>query len=287
MHLLQKKVEVPQSIMNKIPIVIMAAGVSSRMRNSSVPSNISQKLINQSNQRVKGFIQAGDGNEPIIFYIIKNSIKAGIKDFYIILSNNSDQFQEYLKELEIKLSIQIKFGFQDFYGKSKPMGTADALFQLMNQHKELKTNRFIVCNSDNLYSTQAIKLLLNMNNYNSMIAYNYNCLKFSEERLSSFSLLKIKKNFLESIIEKPDIYTLKSSSERYVSMNIFSFIGNQVYNYFKDCPINIKRGEKEIATALQNMLGDNKNSMIVYPLCEHVPDLTFREDIDKISQYLN
>ena len=287
MHLLQKKVEVPQSIMNKIPIVIMAAGVSSRMRSSSVPSNISQKLINQSNQRVKGFIQAGDGNEPIIFYIIKNSIKAGIKDFYIILSNNSDQFQEYLKELEIKLSIQIKFGFQDFYGKSKPMGTADALFQLMNQHKELKTNRFIVCNSDNLYSTQAIKLLLNMNNYNSMIAYNYNCLKFSEERLSSFSLLKIKKNFLESIIEKPDIYTLKSSSERYVSMNIFSFIGNQVYNYFKDCPINIKRGEKEIATALQNMLGDNKNSMIVYPLCEHVPDLTFREDIDKISQYLN
>ena len=287
MHLLQKKVEVPQSIMNKIPIVIMAAGVSSRMRNSSVPSNISQKLINQSNQRVKGFIQAGDGNEPIIFYIIKNSIKAGIKDFYIILSNNSDQFQEYLKELEIKLSIQIKFGFQDFYGKSKPMGTADALFQLMNQHKELKTNRFIVCNSDNLYSTQAIKLLLNMNNYNSMIAYNYNCLKFSEERLSSFSLLKIKKNFLESIIEKPDIYTLKSSSERYVSMNIFSFIGNQVYNYFKDCPINIKRGEKEIATALQKMLGDNKNSMIVYPLCEHVPDLTFREDIDKISQYLN
>jgi glucose-1-phosphate adenylyltransferase len=273
--------------MNKIPIVIMAAGVSSRMRNSSVPSNISQKLINQSNQRVKGFIQAGDGNEPIIFYIIKNSIKAGIKDFYIILSNNSDQFQEYLKELEIKLSIQIKFGFQDFYGKSKPMGTADALFQLMNQHKELKTNRFIVCNSDNLYSTQAIKLLLNMNNYNSMIAYNYNCLKFSEERLSSFSLLKIKKNFLESIIEKPDIYTLKSSSERYVSMNIFSFIGNQVYNYFKDCPINIKRGEKEIATALQKMLGDNKNSMIVYPLCEHVPDLTFREDIDKISQYLN
>ena len=287
MHLLQKEVEVPQSIMNKIPIVIMAAGVSSRMRNSSVPSNISQKLINQSNQRVKGFIQAGDGNEPIIFYIIKNSIKAGIKDFYIILSNNSDQFQEYLKELEIKLSIQIKFGFQDFYGKSKPMGTADALFQLMNQHKELKTNRFIVCNSDNLYSTQAIKLLLNMNNYNSMIAYNYNCLKFSEERLSSFSLLKIKKNFLESIIEKPDIYTLKSSSERYVSMNIFSFIGNQVYNYFKDCPINIKRGEKEIATALQKMLGDNKNSMIVYPLCEHVPDLTFREDIDKISQYLN
>ena len=172
MCLLPKKEKVPKLIMNKTPIVIMAAGVSARMRSSSTPNNISQELINQSNHRVKGFIQAGDGNEPIIFYIIKNSIKAGIKDFYIILSNNSDQFQEYLKELEIELSIQIKFGFQDFYGKSKPMGTADALFQLMNQHMELKTKRFIVCNSDNLYSTRAIKLLLNETNYNSMIAYN-------------------------------------------------------------------------------------------------------------------
>jgi len=35
------------------------------------------------------------------------------------------------------------------------------------------------------------------------------------------------------------------------------------------------------------MIGDNKNSMVVYPLCEHVPDLTFKEDIDKISQFLN
>jgi ADP-glucose pyrophosphorylase len=167
------------------------------------------------------------------------------------------------------------------------MGTADALLQLMNQQQELKKKRFIVCNSDNLYSTRAIKLLLNENNYNSMIAYNYSCLKYSEERLSSFSILKIKKNFLESIIEKPDMDTIKSYSKRYVSMNIFSFIGDQVYKYFKDCPINIKRGEKEIATAIQNMIRDNEDSMIVYPLCEHVPDLTFKEDIDKISQFLN
>ena len=74
MCLLPKKEKVPKLIMNKTPIVIMAAGVSSRMRSSSTPNNISQELINQSNHRVKGFIQAGDGNEPIIFYIIKNSI---------------------------------------------------------------------------------------------------------------------------------------------------------------------------------------------------------------------
>ena len=38
-----------------------------------------------------------------------------------------------------------------------------------------------------------------------MIAYDFECLEFSDERLSSFSLLNIENNFLSEIIEKPDI----------------------------------------------------------------------------------
>ena len=287
MHLLPEKVVVQVFTMNEIPMIIMAAGVSSRMKDSSVPKEISQNLINQSNHRVKGFIQAGEGNEPIIFYIIKNCISAGVKNFYIILSDNSDEFQDYLKKLEIGLSIQIKFGFQDFYGKLKPMGTADAIFQIMNQYKELRNKRFLVCNSDNLYSSRAIKLLLAENNYNSMIAYDFDCLKFSTERLESLSILKINGKFLDRIIEKPDMKIIKNYSKKFVSMNIFSLKGKLVYQYLKDCPITIERGEKEIASALQNMILDNKKSMIVFHLCEHVPDLTFKEDIDKISKFLN
>ena len=52
MHLLPEKVMVQQFIMNNIPMIIMAAGVSSRMKDSSVPKAISQNLINQSNDRV-------------------------------------------------------------------------------------------------------------------------------------------------------------------------------------------------------------------------------------------
>ncbi len=144
-----------------------------------------------------------------------------------------------------------------------------------------------MCNSDNLYSIKAIKLLLNESNYNSMIAYDYDCLEFTEERLSSFSILRIKDNFLERIIEKPDLDVIKNYNKKYISMNIFSFIGDQVFRYFKDCPINIERGEKEISTALQNMITDNNKSMIIFPLCEHVPDLTLKEDINKINRYLN
>ena len=258
------------------------------MKKSSGGKNMSKTQLDQSNSRVKGYIQVGEGMEPLIYYLIKNAINAEIKNFYIIISDDSKDFQEYLKFLENKLGINLKFAFQDFYGQVKPSGTSDAIFQTMNQYKELMKTRFLVCNCDNLYSVNAIELLMRENNYNSMIAYDYECLDFSQERLSSFSLLKIENNFLSEIIEKPDIEIIRNNNKKkYVSMNIFSFIGSKVYTYLKDCPVNKKRGEKELPSALKNMILDDKESIMTFPLCEHVPDMTYKEDIERINNFLN
>ena len=105
---------------------------------------------------------------------------------------------------------------------------------------------------------------------------------------TSFSLLNIENNFLSEIIEKPDIEFIRNHSrKKYVSMNIFSFKGIEIYKYLRDCPINTKRGEKEIVTAIQNMILENKKSVIAFPLCEHVPDLTYKDDLEKISKFLD
>tara|TARA_B100001094_G_scaffold28872_1_gene24119 strand:- start:171 stop:995 length:825 start_codon:yes stop_codon:yes gene_type:complete len=274
--------------MSNIPLIIMAAGVSSRMKKSFSSHNMSKTQLDQSNNRVKGYIQVGEGMEPLIYYLINNAINAEIKNFYIIISNDSKNFQEYLKSIENKLGINIKFAFQDFYGQVKPSGTSDAIFQTMNQYKELMKTRFLVCNCDNLYSVNAMEILKRENNYNSMIAYDYDCLDFSQERLSSFSILKIENNFLSEIIEKPDIEIIRTSNQKkHVSMNIFSFIGSKVYKYLKDCPINNVRGEKELPSALQNMILDDKESIMTFPLCEHVPDMTYKDDIERINNFLN
>ena len=157
----------------------------------------------------------------------------------------------------------------------------------MNKYKSLQNERFIVCNSDNIYSAKVIKILINEVKYSSMIAYNHKCLKYSDERLSSFSILEIKNDFLIKIIEKPSLEFLqKYSSQRYVSMNIFSFFGDQIYSYLKNCPINPNRGEKEIATAIQNMIDNNKKIMKTFMVCEYVPDMTYKDDIIKIDSFL-
>ena len=274
--------------MNNIPLIIMAAGVSSRMKSSKSNKNLSEDQIKQSNSKAKGFIEVGKKNETIIYHIIKNSVFAGINEFYIILSQDSLEFQNYLNKIAKKLSVDIKFAFQDFYGNSKPLGTADAIFQTMNQFPELNKLRFLICNSDNLYSSKAIKTLKDECDYNSMIAYDFKCLEFRDERLSSFSILEIKNSFLSKIIEKPDRETLETfNTEKFVSMNIFSFIGEQVYRYLGNCEINKQRGEKEIASAIQNMINDGKGYVKVFKICEHVPDLTSKDDIISINKFLD
>ncbi len=211
-----------------------------------------------------------------------------LKSFISLCLKILKNFKNILNLLENRLEISINFAIQDFYGNSKPLGTSDAIFQTMNQYEELIKTRFLVCNCDNLYSVKAIKTLLGESNYNSMIAYDFDYLEFSNDRLSSFSLLNIENNFLSKIIEKPDLKLIRNHSrKKYVSMNIFSFNGSEIYKHLRDCPINVKRGEKEIATALQNMILENKKSVIAFPLCEHVPDLTYKDDLEKINKFLN
>lgn len=287
MPLLQIWVRVQLFLMNNIPLIIMAAGASSRMKASDYSTNLSEDQVSQSNSRAKGFIKINEKNETLIYHIIKNSIAAEIQNFYVILSEDSIEFQNYLKKIEKKLSVKIRFAFQDYYGNSKPMGTADAIYQAMNQFPVLKSSRFIVCNSDNIYSVKAIKTLKLELTFNSMIAYNSKCLDFSEEKISSFSILDIKNKFLYKIIEKPTISHIRNiTEEKFVSMNIFSFFGDQVYDYLSNCEVNQDRGEKEIATAIQNMINDRNESIKVFKICEHVPDLTYKNDIELINNFL-
>ena len=273
--------------MSKIPLLILAAGLSSRMKSSDGDDKMSKSVISQANTRSKGFIEIQSGN-PLIYYIIKNAMAAGITNYYIILSKNSDEFKLYLDKISNELKIEIKIAYQDFYGNEKPLGTADAICQTQDQYPELKVSRFLVCNSDNLYSKNSFKTLIDSSDHCSMIAYKFDCLNFENERLRGFAILDIVDGFLNKIIEKPDQETINlfSSKGIYVSMNIFSFFGDQVYSYFKDCPLNPIRNEKEIAVALQNMMMSTNFKVKVHELCEEVPDMTYKKDISKMSNYI-
>ena len=68
-------------------------------------------------------------------------------------------------------------------------------------------------------------------------------------------------------------------------MNLLKFQANDSFYLFKNCPINKKRDEKEIADVLKLLIRDKKKVFGI-PVFQNVYDLTSKNDIIKIQKIL-
>lgn len=275
-------------------LIILAAGASSRMKQQmSTDILLSSKEIEQANKRSKALISIDTSGRPILDYLLYNAKKAGYVNIYIVTQEENELFKSLYQDKDRFRGMTIRFAIQNIpNNREKPFGTADALYQTLVQYPELKNSSFVVCNSDNLYSVKAFRLLRkNKTSPNAMISYDRDALQFSADQISKFALIRFDKGgHLSDIIEKPSLNQLHnfkdSKGKLRVSMNIFKFDGNLFFDYLKNCPINPERNEKEIPTALMNMISEHPRSTIGIPLSEHVPDLTSKEDILILKEYL-
>jgi NDP-sugar pyrophosphorylase family protein len=276
-------------------LVILAGGSSSRMKKSLGNENLSDEEITNANKRNKSLLIFGKNNRPILDFLLLNAEKAGYKNVIIIISEKEELFKNYygnkLKNNffnELYISYAIQYVLKD---RIKPFGTADALFQALEQFPELQNEAFTVCNSDNLYSVESLKALLNCKDSNAFINYDRDGLIYPMKKIELFALTLVnKKSYLETIIEKPSkdrVNDYKDIEGKFrVSMNIFKFSGSEIYSFLKYCPINPIRNEKELPTAIMNMINKTSSYMKGIPFSEHVPDLTSKKDIPIIKSYL-
>jgi len=273
-------------------LIILAAGLSSRMKKSVSSKNLSKRSIEQANSRDKGLIGIDKNGRPLIHYLLINAKSAGFKTIYLVIGQNSDSFKSYFDENKYD-GLDIEFAVQYLEkNKLKPSGTADALFQAITQFPILKSSNFCVCNSDNLYSAKALRSIRSNSFSNAFISYDKSFLNFSSEKVSSFSILKLNKNgYLVNILEKPtakdfDLFKDNGGKIR-VNMNLFKFNGSVFYDYLKNCPFDVLRNEKELPTAVLNLAKDQPSSVYGIPFEEHVPDLTSKDDIIVLNKLLN
>ncbi|MBT4959769.1 MAG: nucleotidyltransferase [Flavobacteriaceae bacterium] len=275
-------------------IIIMAAGASSRMKTSVDSTILTESQIESANSKSKVLIEFGTESKPFISYSISNMIKSGFNNIYIVTSENAHYFRDNFKDLLIidLKKCNVKFSIQYLQtNRSKPLGTADAIFQTMEQYPNLKSQSFCVCNGDNLYSIESLKKIKSTKSKNAFIAYDRDGLKFPKERISSFSIAKLdKENSLIDIIEKPNKLIINKSLDSLgkirVSMNLFKFHGEDSFTFFKNCPINKKRNEKEIPDVLKQMILKKNKNILGIPVFENVLDLTSKKDIMEIYKYL-
>lgn len=277
-------------------LVILAGGVSSRMKKQADNLNaVDTKLLKDADNKSKAMIGVGSGYRPFMDYLLFNAKKSGYENIVIVIGQKDNSIKDYYtldKGKETFKEINFTFAVQPIPdGREKPLGTADALYHGLSAVKDWQSKKFTVVNSDNLYSRTALKMMLESEYPNAMIDYNRDGMQFDKTRIEGFAVtMKDENNFLLNIIEKPDQEAIESVKGKDgfigVSMNIFSLTYDMIFPFLECCPLHPVRKEKELPTAIKMMIDKYPRSLFAYPLSEHVPDLTSKNDIEMIKVYL-
>jgi NDP-sugar pyrophosphorylase family protein len=274
-------------------LLIMAGGASSRMKRSLETIQLSDSEKKVARNAHKSLIPLGVKQKPLLFHLISHAVEAGYSDIYLITSEENEAFQA---EVGTKVKNNSYAGAQVHFAiqyipkeRQKPLGTADAVQQAMDQYPELLYQLFTICNGDNLYSSKAFQKLSQERTVpHALISYARSGLQFSDERIAQFAVMEMdSEGFLVQIIEKPEPDTVEqycdASGEIRVSMNIFSFKGSELYPFIRNCPIHPSRDEKELPVAVMNLVQAHPKQLLCIPLSEHLPDLTSAADVKKFA----
>lgn len=261
----------------------------------SADTSVDSDLIKQARIKSKSMLGVGKNNRPFLDYVLYNATQAGYKDIILVVGENDTSIKSYYgtkPKNNIFPEIHISYALQTIpRGRAKPLGTADALLQALTLRTCWKGKKFTVCNSDNLYSIRAFRLLKDDPHPNAFIDYNQAALKYKKKRIQKFAVTKKDtRGFLQQIIEKPtkeDIERVKDSYGNIgVSMNIFRFSYDMILPFLEKVPINPERQEKELPEAVVMMIEEHPQSCYAIFLDEHVPDLTSCNDIENVRKYL-
>lgn len=261
------------------------------MKKSAPGSELNSRWVEEANLKPKSMIGVGQGGRPFMDYLLFHASESGYNDVVIVI-NERDQFTEKYYQDKDTWGLNIRFARQLIpEGREKPLGTADAVLQGMNVVPEWSGQQFTICNSDNLYSINAFKALIQDSHFSSMIDYDRDSLGVEKERVNAFSVIwKDQDGFFKDIVEKPteeDVIQAADENGRIgVSMNIFRLDYDAMMPILESCPMNPVRLEKELPTAIKMLVEKNPKAMFTIPLSEKVPDLTSKEDILNVQKYL-
>ena len=128
---------------------------------------------------------------PILKYLIESFKKYNFRNFLISTGYQSELVRAYLGSGK-KLNIKVKY-----YDEKKPLGTAGPITLI---RKDIKLNEYFFLINGDIFTNLNFNKMLNFakkNKFDLVVG----CIKKSHK--NKYGVLKIKKNKLEKIVEKP------------------------------------------------------------------------------------
>jgi glucose-1-phosphate adenylyltransferase len=264
------------------------------MRKSAAAS-LDPHLLHDADEKSKGMIGVGESGRPFLDYLLGNAEEAGYREVVIVVGEGDRSIRDHYGSAERGNRfgrLLLSYAVQPVPpGRTRPLGTADAFLRGLEAKPEWAEGKVTVCNSDNLYSVDALRTLLAAPDPCSLIDYDRDGLAFPPERVQQFSVISCdEENFLRAILEKPGAEEVREAAgpggRVGVSMNIFRFSSGMILPHLRAVPLHPVRQEKELPSAVMLLLQEFPRSVRAYPRTEHVPDLTEKNDIVNVQEYL-
>jgi NDP-sugar pyrophosphorylase family protein len=275
-------------------LVILAGGISSRMKKPGT-QGLDPRLASDADAKSKSMIGLGPGNRPFLDYLLFNAREAGYRDVVIVVGEKDNSIRSYYGVEDRKNQfdgLQISYAVQPIPpGRTKPLGTADALLHGLKARHDWQGQHLTVCNSDNLYSQSVLRRLREEPSGCAMIDYDRDALAFPADRVAAYAVtVKDSRGTLVEIIEKPSPEDMERSRDSAgkigVSMNIWRFPYDWILPCLEEVPLHPVRQEKELPAAAIMLQKRHPGSLRAIPAAEHVLDLTNRDDIVEVQNYL-
>jgi glucose-1-phosphate adenylyltransferase len=275
-------------------LAILAGGISSRMRKPAMRP-IDPEIDREADAKSKSMISVGPGNRPFLDYLLFNAREAGYTDIVIVIGERDQWMRSYYGGADRGNpfhGMTISYAVQPIpQGRAKPLGTADAFLRALQARTDWSGERVTVCNSDNLYSREAFDLIRRSPFECAAIDYDRSALRFDQAKIEQFAVLvKDGDGALLEIVEKPGSADMARARDRRgrvgVSMNLWRFRCDRILPYLERVPLHPERQEKELPGAVMMMIRVEPRSVMTIPLAEHVPDLSSKDDIREVQEFL-
>ena len=275
-------------------IVILAAGMSSRMKNSAA-EGIPDALQREAERLPKTMIPVGRNGRPFLDFLLKNVFTAGYRDVVIVTNEKDETIRAYYgndaREDDFP-GLRFTFAVQRIpEGRTTPLGTADAVHCGLLARPEWAGGYCTICNGDNLYSVHALRTMNDDALPSALVDYDRDALLFAKERALTYAVIDAdEQGYLRQLIEKPtpeQAETLEQRDGRVgVSMNLYRLNYTRILSVMESLPVHPIRNEKELPMAVTRMLERFPQEVKVIRTAEHVPDLTSKSDLSVVREYL-
>ncbi|CAN5867490.1 MAG: nucleotidyltransferase family protein [Gemmatimonadetes bacterium] len=262
--------------MNKV--VILAAGRGRRMRHEVEGVRLDEQQRRMAEQGLKGLIPFR--GHAFLDYVISAAADAGLGSVCLVVRPEPDPIRDHYEERKTE-RVRIEFAVQQ-----EPLGSAHALLAAEAFAGE---DPFLVINSDNFYPAPLLARMHGLEG-SGMAGFQREALiaggNIPAERVAAYALVTTDADgFMTEIIEKPDPATVQALEGRsWVSMTCWRF-GPSIFQACRSITPSI-RGEYELPDAVRYAIRGLGERFRVIPVDEPVLDLSSREDIPSVAEWL-